>query len=549
MRLLRCTVAIGLGLLFTLGTALAQSNPPNLDDQLRSQLALGDAFGCVQFLRLPAAASQDDVDDAIDVLQAAGQIGNELAAICSPSAVASASGMGGALDTVQATKTVSQFRLVRRRIDSRLKPPARPQTPPTGGRQLFPLSLLPSRQVGGGSGGIGIFGQFGHEWKDRTTSTFDLGYDSGINSFLGGVDYAFEGGVVGGWMGYAKTKGEFNRVVPLVARLGVVEPVATAFLSNPETSSQVCGGLSGGGDLSDKDLRFGGFAARSWKTNGFFDVSVSYDRRSHAYTRNVCTIEVISNPLAFVSGIRFRDADGDGVLDNGEVSNANTPVNVLFVDSDNDGTFDVDESVNDDVYAGAISGKTKARESAISGRVGYDFRTGSFVLGPRAIFTHTSTKVDGYTETGRSTVANDIRPVALDPGEANFTRQLGGPVGLELAYDDRRYRSDLLQLGTEASFHVYTSGREFAPFASVYWRREFGNEFVSSTVRMAQDLRTNPVRFSFSNNGPDRSSVDVSGGLGVIFDNGLAIQATVSGLLFDRFIKSTAVTGGVRWRL
>ena len=544
MRRMTRLLTIGLGLLFTLGTAHAQSNPPSLDDQIRRQLALGDALGCAQFLRLPATANQDDVDNAIDLLQTSREIGNELAAICSPSAVASASGIGGALDTVQATKTVSQYRLVRRRIDNRLRQPSTP-TPPPPVRRLLPTQQ-PNRQLAGAAG-FGVFGEFGHQWKDREVSTYDLGYTSGINGGLGGVDYAWERSVVGGWIGYAKTKGDFNPTVPLVAGPGFTDPVATAFLSNPETSSQVCG-LSGGGEFTDGDFQFGGFVGSSWGAGGFVDIAVSLDRRNHSYTRNTCVIEVIGSQLFFASGIRFRDANGNGIQDNGEVAQANPAVNVLFLDENTNQTFDVNERVNDDIYAGAVSGETTAREAAISMRSGYDFRASSFLFGPRAVFTHTSTKVDGYTETGRSTFAGDVNPVALDPGEPNFTRQLGGPTGLELVYDDRRYRSDLLQLGAEASYRIYSSRAELVPFGSFYWRREFGTEFINNTVRMAQDLRPNPVRFSFANSGPDRNSADFTGGLSVLFENGLSVQAAVSGILFDQFIKSTAITGAARWR-
>jgi uncharacterized protein YhjY with autotransporter beta-barrel domain len=544
MRRITRLPAIGLGLLFTLGIAHGQSNPPSLDDQIRRQLALGNALGCAQFLGLPGTAINTDVDNAIDLLQAAGEIGNELAAICSPSAVASASGIGGALDTVQATKTVSQFRLVRRRIDNRLRQPSSPAPQPPV-RRLLPLQQ-PDRQLLQ-AGGFGVFGEFGHQWKDREVSTYDLGYSSGINGGLGGVDYAWERSMVGGWIGYAKTKGEFSPTVPLVAGPGFVDPVATAFLSNPATSSQVCG-LSGGGDFTDGDFRFGGFAGSSWGTGGFVDVAVSLDRRSHSYTRNTCVIEVIGSDLFFLSGIRFRDANGNGSQDNGEIAQANAPVDVLFFDGNTNQTFDVGETVNDDIYAGAISGETTAREAAVSLRTGYDFRASSFLFGPRAIFTHTTTKVDGYSESGRSTVAGDVHPESLDPGEPNFTRQLGGPTGLELVYDDRRYRSELLQLGAEASYRFAGSRAELVPFGSFYWRREFGDEFINNTVRMAQDLRPNPVRFSFSNRGPDRNSAEFTGGLSVLFENGLTLQGAVSGVLLDQFIKSTAVTGAARWR-
>ena len=539
------------GLFSAVSIAHAQSQPQSLDDQLRNQLALGNADGCVQFLRVPANSPiiQDAVDDAIDVLQANRQIGNELAAICSPSAVTSASAMGGALDTIQATKTVSQFRLVRRRIDNRLSQPSRPQPAPQPTRRLFP-SPQSSLELDRGTGtGVGVFGEFERQWKDRESSAYDLGYASRINGFLGGVDYAWEGSVVGGWLGYSKTNGDFNRVVPLVASPGgAPNQNATSFLTNPETSSRVCSDLSGGGTFDDGDFRLGGFAARSLGTGGFVDVGVSLDRRNHSYARNVCTIEVQGNPLAFASGIRFRDANGNGIFDNGEINTANAPVNVLFVDGDNNGQFGVGESQNDDIYAGTISGDTNVREAAISGRAGHDFQSGLLSFGPRVVFTHTSTTVDGYSETGSNTVANEVHPNALDPGEPNITRQLGGPVGLELAYDENRYRSDLLQLGGQASYHIERDSVTLVPFGSAYFRHEFGDAFITNTVRMAQDLRTNPVIFTFSNNGPDRNSVDVSGGMSFLFENGLTAQATFSKILFDQFISSTALTGGIRWR-
>jgi uncharacterized protein YhjY with autotransporter beta-barrel domain len=542
------------GLFSALGIAHAQAQtqtrPPSLDDQLRSTLALGDADGCVQFLGVPANSQnrQEDVDDAIDALQVSRQIGNELAAICSPSAVASASAMGGALDTVQATKTVSQFRLVRRRIDNRLSQPSR--QPPPAPQPPRRFQLLPQFELDRGTGtGVGVFGEFERQWKDRETSQFDLGYTSRINGFMGGVDYAWEGSVVGGWMGYSKTKGDFNPIVPLVASPGgTVDQNATNFLGNPQTLSRVCGDLSGGGSFDEGNFRLGGFAARSWGERGFVDGGLSYDRRNHSYARNVCTIEVQSSPLAFVSGVRFRDANANGQVDNGEINNANPQVNVLFVDGNNDGLLNVGESPNDDIYAGTISGDARINETAFSGRAGYDFQSGYVTFGPRVVFTHTSTTVNGYSETGRSSVANDVHPNALDPNEPDFTRQLGGPVGLEMVYDARSYRSDLLQLGGQVSFQVERSTVTLIPFGSAYLRQEFGSEFINTTVRMAQDLRTNPVRFSFSNNGPDRSTVELAGGMSLHFDNGLTAQAAVSKLLFDRFINATSLTGGVRWR-
>jgi hypothetical protein len=123
-------------------TAHAQSQPLSLDDQLRDQLALGDANGCVDLLRItpadidtdngetPGDVVNDELERLADDLD---QIDKELRAICGPSAVGSASSLGGALDSVQATKTVSQFKLARRRIDQRL---------PRRGRRPTSASLM-----------------------------------------------------------------------------------------------------------------------------------------------------------------------------------------------------------------------------------------------------------------------------------------------------------------------------------------------------------------------------------------------------------------------
>ena len=104
--------------------AQTTATPPTQDEQLRDQLGLGNAAGCFTLL----GVDQADVDITLDDLGS--QIGNELRAICGSSAVTSASSLGGGLNTLQATKTVSQFRLVRRRIDQRLqrqrpRPPSR----------------------------------------------------------------------------------------------------------------------------------------------------------------------------------------------------------------------------------------------------------------------------------------------------------------------------------------------------------------------------------------------------------------------------------------
>ena len=103
--------------------------PPTQTEALTGTLGLGAASGC---FTLVSRRHQRRVRCRNALALAGNAIGNELRAICSPSAVTSASSLGGGLQSLQPVKTVTQFRFARSRIDQRLtskpKPPPKPNT-------------------------------------------------------------------------------------------------------------------------------------------------------------------------------------------------------------------------------------------------------------------------------------------------------------------------------------------------------------------------------------------------------------------------------------
>jgi hypothetical protein len=197
-------LALGAALLGFGADALAEPAPRSLDQALTDTLALGDASGCSTAFGIPDfAGNQEDHDQFLRGLRDTNQLGSELTAVCGSSAVASAAALGGSLGSLQTTKTVSQFRLARHRVDSRLDLRGRrfgligstmlaelgePLRPPmTDASGLEPTTLS----------GFGVFAQGDYERRDRDTTTLEAGYEADILGGLIGVDYAAPGRAIG----------------------------------------------------------------------------------------------------------------------------------------------------------------------------------------------------------------------------------------------------------------------------------------------------------------------------------------------------------------
>lgn len=165
-------------------------------------------------------------------------------------------------------------------------------------------------------------------------------------------------------------------------------------------------------------------------------MSASLAWRDHAYARDICAIELQGGDLRFQSGVAFNDVDGNGFVNPGEIVQA-PGQGLLYSDIDNSQTITTGDTVVDDVFAGTLAGSTNVREAGVSFRAGADIQGGAWILGPRVLFTYADARMDGYVETGTSTIATTV---VTNQGTA-VPRTLGGPIGLELAYDEQSWRS------------------------------------------------------------------------------------------------------------
>jgi hypothetical protein len=376
-------------------SALAEPPPISLDLALGQVLALGNAFGCSTPFGIPDFGFDQDAHDAfIADLRDTGLLGRELAAVCGSSAVASAAALGGSLGSLQTTKTVSQFRLARRRLDSRLEQqdkksglgrairlaalgePVRPPLTDTLGLEAAPQS------------GPAVFGQVEYERRDRAVTDLEAGYEADIVSALIGIDYATpDGVVVGAWGGYRRTNAGYKALSLFVGDPDLSSTLDTAL------AQDICR-IGPGGDFDDRGAQFGVFLGKRFG-RGFADLAAQYSRRDYDYRRNVCAIE----------------------------------------------TDVTDVSNTDDIYAGTISGSTRLTEWSVSARAGYDLGNDRFLWGPRISITYLESKVRPFTETGRTSVTNTVEGKALTRTTGNkiliTPRARRAPRDLELAFEEQ----------------------------------------------------------------------------------------------------------------
>jgi uncharacterized protein YhjY with autotransporter beta-barrel domain len=515
------------------------TDPPTQDQQLRTLLALGDATGCYRLLGVEANG------DAVDarLIDLGQQIGNELRAICGSSAVNSASSLGGGLNTLQATKTVSQFRLVRRRIDQRLQqpPPSKPTGPSRALRQGQPIA--PALTYEGPFEGSGLFGEIEYENRDRVDTPYESGYESTVRGFSVGLDHVWGSVVAGGWISFAGVDADLTSTGVLVGSPfpGADDEAFRQLVNDPTVLGSVCGGAQSRGTLEQHATRVGGFAGRKLGRGGFVDVNISWSRRDHDYDRSVCAIEN-QGQAAFAPNVVFNDLNANGQADPGEVQVAQGR-GLLFSDGDVNGTLDAGESVFDDIFAGALTGSARLNEIAFSARTGGDFGGGGWTIGPRAILTYARVTTGAFTEAGRSTVANSV----LSNSGLVVRRTLGGPIGLELAYDEASRYSLLLETGGELSYQFGTRVA-IVPLAAAYWRHEFNDVRDIVTARLAQDLRPSPTRFSFGTNAPDPNTALVSIGANVLAGERFAARAEWRRLVGDDLFTASGVSVQARVR-
>ncbi len=540
---------------------LQTQNPPTLDDQLRRFLSLGDGAGCTTLRN----------GQSLTAFEAS--VGNELKAICGPSAVGSASSLGGAINSSQATKTVSQFKIARRRLDQRLRP--RPSSGSGSGGQRrsdndwvqfaaiqaqtmsdAPLGYSGSREDTGT--GLGVFGEFEFEQRERESTLRETGYDVDGAGGTFGFDWAGESTAAGVWVRYTDEDGDYLGGAPLIANgASTVAPGAAAVLSNPSVLDSLCGGATGGGEIGFEEFGGGGFFGMRFGGSAFADVSISYANRDMTYARDACAIEIPSttiDPVAFDGGFLFIDSDRDGRLDRAFDPIANTGA----------------EAITDDIFAGRISGATSSAQYSASVRSGFDMEFGGLVIGPRASLSFSRTEIDGYTETGvnsltaptvvipgSSTIEDRTTCLALwaadtaatpDP-TCGYLLRPGAPTGLEMSYSDRSYDSLQIEAGAEISYAFDFGGWALVPFGSAYWRHEFQDDFQTATARMAEDTRgANAFFFDFAYDPLSSDSATISAGVAAMLGEKAMARLEVSRLVADDFFDATSLAASFRIR-
>ena len=193
------------------------------------------------------------------------------------------------------------------------------------------------------------------------------------------------------------------------------------------------------------------------------------------------------------------------------------------------------------------SGSTDIREISFSFRGGADLAAGNWNIGPRAVLTYTNAETDTYVETGSRTEQfgalerRHCRPAHT--GRANRPRA---------AYDEQSRRSILFETGAEVAYRVVTPFGAVIPHFSGYWRHEFDDDLQLVTVRMAQDLRPTPKRFTFATDGPDADTMLFAMlfgfGASAIVGEHLAARFEFSQLAYDDLYDSSVITIQARWR-
>ena len=492
----------------------AEPAPRSLDQALTQTLALGQPEGCSERFGVPNDFDGLGSLDAFLVRERDSErLGKELAALCGRSAVASAAALGGSLGSPQTTKTVSQFRLARSRADSRLKASGKR----AGLDEPVLLAQLDSRirpTVVDSSDadpvdglGLGTFVQIGHERRDRKTTELEAGYRAGTTEGLFGMDFLRQDGLLAGaWMAYRNVAANYRPDEVMTSQLRPTSDFARDL--TPAVQADICK-IGPGGQFADKGLRLGGFVAKRFG-EGFADVGVQYSRRRYSYERNVCAIEAVGGALTKV-GANYQSG---GIL-------------------------------IDDIYGGAISGAAALSEWGVSGRGGWDFGDERLQWGPRLSLTYLRSTLAAYTETGRTSVTNQVVSAT---GGLTTNRAAGDPTGLEMAFDAQHRSSLQSELQLLASYRFVAAVGTLVPRVALSWVHEFKGERQTIAVHMAQDHRATPTRFEYTSDAVDKNKGNLVLGLQLLRGPQFSADLEYSRLLGDDRFNASAITARALWR-
>lgn len=292
-------------------------------------------------------------------------------------------------------------------------------------------------------------------------SLFILGNFEALNKNITGFTDGFDSHIFGGTLG-----GDFQ--------INDKALIGAAF-----TGSTQDGDFDGGGDFNTDSygiLVFGSFLPIP---NAFIDLALGFTRRNHEVNRP-----------AF-----FTEIDQPGGAGTSTVST---------------------------LFGGTASSDTDSNIFSIRGQAGYDhvIRLSSLALtiGPRVGLNFTSTKIDGYTETGTG--------------------------GLELTYSDQSVNSFQSVVGLQGSTAISTSYGVWVPQGTANYIHEFANSQRFIEVNFAADPFQR--KFRFQNDQPVRNFFNLGLGTVLILPNGLQPFVNFRAMVGNAQYSNYAGTIGIR---
>lgn len=195
----------------------------------------------------------------------------------------------------------------------------------------------------------------------------------------------------------------------------------------------------------------------------------------------------------------------------------------LRADVSNDPTRPQNNSAAVNAISGIASSNSNGNVFTLGFLTGYDHPIGRFTIGPRAGVTYSNTHIGGYTE--------------------------NGDTGIELKYNDQWINSLQSILGVQGSAAFSTRFAVLVPQFNADYIHEFANNQRFITVQFAQDLRTNPVYFTFQNDVPVRNYFNLGTGLVMVLPNGWQFFANFRAMVGNEQFNNYAGTFGLRLAL
>ena len=480
------------------GVASAQAANQNLGEITAEVLDFGKTSGCGQATTHPALLDLDPVTLQGDprAALAQGKIGEQLAGICLPSAVASGPSFGVSIG-LRPTRSVTQYRLAAARLNRRL--------PPKGRRSGLDHPILlasngPVRigDVGDTPGGWSVFGSVDYENRDQQQSHFDPGYSADIVEATVGIDKTLSPSLAVGFMvNYVDRSGDFARG-SLLANAGGATYTGTDLQSDSDVLG-VCG-LIPGGDFKQSGWGGSAFIGFESADNWYARAVLTYAVPDHKYTRRVCGVETLST--------------------------------------------DAGAATSKDVFAGSLSAKSEARELGLDLRAGTTIAFDAWLLRPEIALTAQRTKLDGYQETGAASVtsrlclqSSQVNPVdgtCNSDGQLPLVIHAGQATGLEIRVEDQDTDSVQSSVGFDISRPFAVGSYWVSPRFGATYVHEFADDAYDVPFQFAQDLRGAQARtYAFRTGDPDRDFGWINAGLSFVAANGAELDFEARALVAD----------------